>query len=203
MNSIIPLRQRANNILDDLIRENTAYAASLTMSFANMPETRQLLATKGQSPVAVVIACADSRVSPEILFRANLGQLFVIRTAGNTVVDCSVIASLEYALDHLNIPLVIVLGHTCCGAVAAACTGGDLLPGNLGKLIHRIAKGIESNGGIPKDNVNLAVKRNVTNCLKDLRQAPGGCVTAAEERGVLVRGAVYDISSGLISFLDN
>ncbi len=193
---------RAANILDYLLRENAAYAADLTKTFPDLSQSRYHLATAGQAPIAAVIACADSRVSPEILFRATLGQLFVIRTAGNTVNDCSVLGSLEYAIDHLKVPLVIILGHTCCGAVHAACSGGDPLPGALGLLVNQISKGIQSQGGIPKNNLNLAVQRNVRNCIAQLRLASGACISAAEKRGVLVRGAVYDIMSGKVSVVD-
>ncbi len=202
MTSTIDLRQRATDVLDGLLRENAEYVAGRRRCHHNVPQTRQKLATVGQAPVAAVIACADSRVAPEILFRANIGELFVIRTAGNTAGGCEVLGSLEYAIDHLNVPLVMVLGHTRCGAIGAACAGGDALPGELGHLITGITKGLVNSGGIP-EKVDEAVARNVRTTVAELRKDPDGPVALAERRGLLLAGAVYDISTGGVSIVDD
>ncbi len=99
--------------------------------------TRYKLATEGQKPVAVVVSCSDARVPPEIIFNQGLGDLFVVRTAGN-VVDEVGLASIEYAVEHLKVPLIVVLGHTQCGAVKAAIAGKPL-EGHLPKLVEHIA----------------------------------------------------------------
>src|ERR1700741_1792399 len=80
---------------------------------------RRAALAKGQTPFATVLSCADSRLPPEIIFHANLGELFVVRAAGH-VADHSVLASVEYAAEHLHVPLVVVMGHEMCGAVKAA-----------------------------------------------------------------------------------
>src|SRR5438105_3680928 len=85
---------------------------------------------KGQHPFAIVLTCADSRVAPELLFDAGLGELFVLRVAGN-IADPAVVGSIEYAVEHLHTPLIVVLGHESCGAVAAALDGAKL-PGDPG-----------------------------------------------------------------------
>lgn len=197
-----PDAPEGQKILAKLLEENEKFTQGRGKKLEHIASTRQHLAKEGQTPVAVVIACADSRVAPEILFRAHLGELFVIRTAGNTTWGPEVEGSLEYAINHLNIPLVVVLGHTKCGAVGAACSGGDPLPGQLGTLITTITKGIESQGGIP-DCIDRAVESNVRNCVHSLRKDAKGNICQAEKRGVVVCGAVYNIESGKVNVLDN
>ena len=94
----------------------------------------------GQHPYAIVLACADSRVAPELVFDETIGDLFVIRVAGN-VVDPDVLGSIEYAVEHLHVRLIVVLGHDKCGAVTAALSKETPPPGNLGELIHKIDGG--------------------------------------------------------------
>ncbi|MCX7992813.1 MAG: hypothetical protein N2651_03990 [Fimbriimonadales bacterium] len=98
--------------------------------------TRYKLETEGQKPFAVVVACADSRVPPELIFNQGLGQLFVVRVAGN-IVNEENLASIEYAVEHLKTPLIVVLGHSHCGAVKAAVSGKHL-DGYLSHLIAHI-----------------------------------------------------------------
>ncbi len=100
---------------------------------------RRALLAKGQHPHAVILSCADSRVAPELLFDQGLGDLFVLRVAGN-ISDPFVLGSIEYAVEHLHAPLIVVLGHESCGAVAAALTKVDF-PGNLGTLIKEVHVG--------------------------------------------------------------
>jgi carbonic anhydrase len=118
-------------------------------------EDRKVLC-EGQHPFAVVLCCSDSRVAPEIIFDQRLGDLFVIRNAGN-VVDEDVLGSVEYAVDHLETPLVVVLGHSSCGAVTATCQGSDL-PGHILDLAKRIKPSISTNCCID-DNARRHAKR--------------------------------------------
>lgn len=92
---------------------------------------------QGQKPMAIILGCSDSRVSPEMLFDKNLGEIFVIRTAGQ-VLEPTSIASIEYAVDHLGVPLFIILGHEKCGAVTAAVAQEGPAPGNIGVLLSKI-----------------------------------------------------------------
>ncbi len=93
--------------------------------------------TRGQQPFAVVLGCSDSRVAPEVLFDKNLGEIFVVRTAGQ-VVEATTIASIEYAVAHLGTPLLVVLGHEQCGAVKAALEHEGDAAGNIGELLAKI-----------------------------------------------------------------
>ncbi len=110
--------------LEALKEGNARFTSGKSMQKADYSADREQLA-KGQRPFAVVLCCSDSRVAPEILFDQGLGDLFVIRNAGN-VVDEDVLGSIEYAVEHLHSQLVVVLGHSSCGAVTATCQGGDL-----------------------------------------------------------------------------
>lgn len=188
-------------ILSTLLRENKSYAQGYSLWGATIsPSLRGRLNRDGQTPVAAIIACADSRVSPELLFRAKLGDLFVIRTAGNTPWGPEVAGSTEYAVDHLNVPLVIVLGHTGCGAVKAACSGGDPLPGMLGTHITAIAKKLHEHKASDAD----PVLSNVIAGVDTLRHGDSAdCIRAAEKRGVVVVGAVYDMGTGIVSVVEN
>ena len=96
----------------------------------------------GQKPLAIVLGCSDSRVSPATLFDQNLGEIFVVRTAGQ-VLDATSIASIEYAVDHLQAPLLVILGHEQCGAVTAAITHEGRAHGNIGRLLGKIQPAID------------------------------------------------------------
>lgn len=192
---------KGERVLTNLLRKNAAFVRGLHKIHSGVPELRTHLAKHGQTPTTCVIACADSRVSPEILFHAGLGELFVIRAAGNTTWGNEVLGSIEYAVDHLNISLVMVLGHSKCGAVGAAVAGGDPLPGALGRHVGRITKGLEAHKGGLCSGVEHAVEVNVRGAVKFLRKDADGCVPVAERRGLKVVGAVYDISNGEVRVL--
>lgn len=113
----------------------------------------KVVIAKGQAPPVAILGCADSRVPPELVFDADAGEIFTVRVAGN-VVDPDVLASLEYACKHLGTKLVIVLGHTKCGAVAAACGDHSKLDGHLPGLIQKI---------IPATSAKDPIAQNVTN----------------------------------------
>lgn len=188
-------------VLSALLQENHRYAGGKAHPTECTDRAlRERLARDGQTPLAAVIACADSRVPPELLFRAKLGDLFVIRAAGNTPWGAEVAGSVEYAVDHLHVPLVIVLGHTGCGAVKAACSGGDPLPGPLGLHITAIAKRIQARSAASRDPVHCNVLAGVDalHC-----EDAAECICAAEKRGVVVVGAVYDMNTGLVSVVED
>src|SRR5262245_53811593 len=127
-----------------LLKEGNARFARDMPKEAELGSKRRIELAKGQKPVAVVLTCSDSRAAPEIIFDKGLGKLFVIRVAGN-VGGPEVYASIEYALAELRTPLVVVLGHTSCGAVEAAVKGKDQPSANLKQLI-----GLIHTGDLPK-----------------------------------------------------
>lgn len=153
----------------------------------------------GQNPFAVVVGCADSRVPPEVLFDQGIGDLFVIRVAGN-VVDDFVLGSVEYAVAHLGTPLVMVLGHSSCGAVTATVEGGSH-DGAIGSLIDAIAPAVEEVRGIPGDLLSNAIARNAERAVEAL--CASSIVIDARDRGDLrVMPACYCLASGVVTTID-
>ena len=147
-----------------------------------------------QDPYAVILCCSDSRVSPDIIFDQSLGNLFVIQNAGN-VNDTSVLGSIQYAIQHLKTPLIIVLGHTCCGAVTAAHQNKKM-KGPLKDLITQIDDNLVLNGNIEDSikNHTLATARSLNATLEKHQ--------AKIEQDARVIPALYDIASGYISWMD-
>jgi len=158
-----------------------------------------------QKPFATVLGCSDSRVPPELLFDQGFGELFVIRVAGN-IVEPSVIASIQYAVEHLDNKLIIVLGHQNCGAVTAALAPPDQTkdePPELRYLLDRIRPAIESvdRQQEQEQRIAAAVEANARASVKQLRQVPS-IAAAIETKNVKVVGAVYHVDSGKITFVD-
>lgn len=152
---------------------------------------RELTAQYGQHPFAIVICCSDSRVIPELIFGASLGDLFVIRVAGN-VLDNHQLGSIEYAAAHLHCGLVVMLGHTGCGTVEAAVTGhGDGFISYITEDIQEAAKEERD----PDKACRLNVKHGVERIQREFSQHP-------EIGDIMVKGAVYDIKSGVVDWLD-
>ena len=148
-------------------------------------------AQNGQHPYAVVICCSDSRVIPEQIFHASIGDLFVIRVAGN-VLDRHQIGSVEYAVSHLGCKLVLMLGHTGCGAVGAALKGEA--DGHISFITQDIQKAI----GMERDP-DIACRLNVAHGVKILRRA---FLKEPDPADVEIKGAVYDIKTGAVEWLE-
>jgi carbonic anhydrase len=167
-------------------------------------ERRALTAGQGQHPLATVLTCSDSRVPPEIVFDQGLGDIFVIRIAGN-VAATDEVGSMEYAVDHLGTPVVVVLGHTQCGAVTAVLEDAKLPP-NIAALVEPIRPAVDkaraANLGAAKDVLlKAAITGNVWQAIEDpLRQSPiiRDKVRAGQAKVV---GALYDIDSGQVQWL--
>ncbi len=158
---------------------------------------------KGQKPYAIVVACSDSRVSPEIIFSESLGKIFVIRTAGN-VVDPITIGSIEYAVEHLKTPLIVVLGHQSCGAVKAALDPHPHTDGNIGEIIKKILPAVKQVKRESKGDENIEYKvitRNVKNVIDNIK-TKSKIVTEEEKHGkVQIIGAYYSIETGKVEKL--
>jgi carbonic anhydrase len=196
-------------VLETLLAANVVYASGESPPPVPAPlaSVRAGLAANGQAPQTTIIACADSRVSPELLFRATLGELFVIRTAGNVTDDPAVLASLEYAVAHLSTPLVIVLGHDGCGAVKAAIdynadpagVGAALSPtSHLCRHVEKLAATVGTKGEATRPDLRSAVELNVRAAVTSLRAASPALARAESDSSVHIKAAVYDIESGLV-----
>lgn len=174
--------------LEALKEGNARFASGKSTRKADYSSDREQLAN-GQHPFAVVLCCSDSRVAPEILFDQGLGDLFVIRNAGN-VVDEDVLGSIEYAVEHLHSQLVVVLGHSSCGAVTATCQGGEL-PGHIKTIAERIRPSLAASCQID-DNARRHAKR--------MAQVIAGNEIVRHEKAQVV-AAFYDIRSGVVEWI--
>lgn len=151
----------------------------------------------GQNPFAIILSCADSRVVPELTFDTGLGELFVVRVAGN-VANTSSMASIEYAVAHLGVKVIVVLGHQNCGAVTAAAAGGDN-GYNLNHLLSHIAPAIASSG--QGAAVNDIVKKNAELTAKELKTRSGIINQAVKDGKVEIVPAYYNLNDGSVSWL--
>ncbi|MFP5212749.1 MAG: carbonic anhydrase, partial [Acidobacteriota bacterium] len=196
----------ADAALTTLMKGNRGYVTgNLTRLISrSQPYVRRSLAT-GQSPYAVVIGCSDSRVPPEIIFDKGLGEIFTIRVAGNVVAPHE-LGSLEYALEHLGSPLIVVMGHERCGAVTAAV---DAYPGpgsgNIGSLIDSIMPAVQTamSAGWPgmthADLVEASVNENVRLVVDNILTQSSVVSTLIAEGKVKIVGAKYDLDTGVVS----
>lgn len=170
------------------------------------PQRRSTLACGGQGPAAAVLACSDSRVAPELIFDQGLGELFVVRVAGN-VVDDIVLGSLEYAVEHLGVRLILVMGHSACEAVTSACSCQpeelEEAEGAAGALLRAIGPAVEaarSTCYFRGDLVDEGARLNVTSQAEALKSSR--VITEALAEGWLtVLGAWYDVATGRVSWL--
>ncbi len=181
------------------LKEGNKRFVSGNLEHPNLDIPRRESLTTGQAPYAIVLSCADSRVVPEYIFDQGLGDIFTILVAGN-VASQSVTASIEYAVAHLGVQLVVVMGHESCGAVGAAIAGGDNGP-SLNNLVGHIAPAVKLAAEQGKMAVNDVVKENAKLGVKELRER-STILTKAADNGVEILPAYYALGSGEVSFLD-
>lgn len=192
----------ADEVLARLKAGNEAFVAGGACSPAGGPAHISTL-SGGQAPFAVVVTCSDSRIPPEHVFGAGLGELFVIRVAGNTV-DDSALGSIEYGVAVLGAPLVLVMGHTQCGAVQAAiqmAAEGTTFPGRIGDMVQPILPAVLRARRAGGYLVTDAVKANVEDVVARLGTASPLLAQAQQEKGLRLAGGVYDLATGKVAFL--
>jgi len=158
--------------------------------------TRRSELTGGQEPWAIVLSCADSRVVPELAFDTGLGELLVLRVAGN-IANTDTIASIEYAVAHLGTEVIVVLGHESCGAVGAALAGGD----NGYNLNHLLAQIEPAKAQAGSGNANDVVKKNAEISAKDLYDRSSIISGAVDGSKLKITSAFYNLGSGKVDFL--
>ena len=151
-----------------------------------------------QHPFAVILTCSDSRVPPEILFDQGIGDLYVIRTAGN-VIDDVVIGSIEYAVTYLRVPLVVVMGHQNCGAVTAAALGG-ISAGHISSLIQKLRPAVEIARGVSGDLVANAVDANTLLVAAELKNCRPELIEFYASGSIDILAARYNLDSGKVTF---
>ncbi|MEM6981080.1 MAG: carbonic anhydrase [Planctomycetota bacterium] len=200
-----PTTLSARQAIEKLRDGNTRFMHGKPLHPHEKADWRSLL-EDGQHPFAVVLGCADSRVPPELIFDQGFGDLFVIRVAGN-VVDTDVIASVEYAIDHLETPLLVVMGHTHCGAVSATV---DLLSDTKGEaaevvsLLYRIEPAVmQLDPALPREaKIEAAIRKNVELAVRRLSRVPDLRRQVLAD-SIKITGAVYDMHTGQVQFIDD
>ena len=194
-----------NEVLSGLLAGNLRFSKGQLEHPRRSPADFRPLA-QGQYPGAVLVSCADSRVAPEILFDVGVGDIFVVRVAGNVVDPRSptVTGSIEFAVSQLNVPLLMVLGHTTCGAVKAAKEHIDAehsLPGSLQTLVEIIKPAVLQTRDLPGDPLTNAVIRNVQLSVERVKKAEPILAARIREGKLKVVGAIYDLSTGLVTLV--
>jgi carbonic anhydrase len=187
-------------VLERLMAGNRRFVAHKEVHPDVSVTHRKNLAAAGQHPFAVILGCADSRVPPEIIFDQGLGDLFVVRDAGNLIAGDEVLGSIEYAVEHLNVHLVMVLGHEKCGAVTAALEAGES-HGHIAALVNAIRPSVEEAKSKPGDKVHNCVVANVLRVAKQLRESEPVLKEFVAAGKVKVVAADYDVSSGKVTLL--
>jgi carbonic anhydrase len=166
---------------------------------------RQVELVDTQSPFAIILGCSDSRVSPEIIFDQGIGDLFVVRVAGNTAMDPILLGSIEYSVEELGSVLLMVLGHENCGAVKAALSEvqkGTKFPGDIGNLLGPVVPAAQSVGTLPAaSQLDAAIKQNVMNQVQSLNSSPALLQPAVTAGQLKVVGAEYTLRTGKVTIL--
>lgn len=175
--------------LNYLVEGNERYVTGNTITRDTEEEDRQTL-SQGQHPFAVIVTCSDSRVEPALYFDQKLGSLFDVENAGNVGGEVT-LGTIEYAVEHLETPLVVVVGHSSCGAVTGAFDGGEY-PENLASIIDRISMSIEGSA-----TLDDAIYANINSVVEEIKED-----SIVEEMGAKVLGAYYDIETGVVTWLD-
>src|SRR5262245_2415333 len=198
-----PPHRDPDAVLADLLGGNKRFVGGNVDAPRRRPEDFSPLA-EGQSPEAVVIGCSDSRVPLEIVFDQGVGDLFVVRVAGNVVPTAGPIVkgSIEYAIAELGAPLILVLGHSQCGAVKAAIEhvrAKDALPGSIAGLVAAIRPAVIASQGKPGDALDNAIRANVEMSVARLKTLAPIVGPAFKRGAVKIVGGVYDLKSGAVT----
>src|SRR5262249_2641001 len=191
----------ADAVLAKLMEGNKRFINGQTSLLTRRRPQDFMPLAEGQAPSAVVVACADSRVAPELIFDQGVGGLFVVRVAGNVVTGAGPVikGSIEYAVAELGCRLIMVIGHSRCGAVKAAIAhidANDSLPGSIGGLVEVIKPAVIAAAGQSGDKLENTIKANVTKCVETIRGLDPILSKAVNSQGLKVVGAVYDLKSG-------
>ncbi|KUO75011.1 MAG: carbonic anhydrase [Desulfosporosinus sp. BRH_c37] len=185
-----------------LVDGNTRFASGKILAKDFSSTRRNDLIKNGQHPFAVVVCCSDSRVPPEELFDQALGDLFIIRVAGNVITPVE-LGSVEYGVEHLKSPLVIVLGHEKCGAVTATVAGGEM-PGSIGAIANKIKPAVAKakTTGVKGDElIEKSADLNVQNALADISNSPI-IKHAKSNNQIKLLGAKYHLDTGLVHWFN-
>jgi len=183
------------------LKEGNGRYMSGNLQHPGQTTERRTELAKTQHPFAAIVSCSDSRVPPEIVFDQGLGDLFVVRVAGN-VINNEGLGSIEYTVDHLGTRLILVLGHQSCGAVKAAretIAAKGKAPGHIESLVTAIKPAVEATA---KDDLDTTVKTNVRNVVQALRSSTPILKAEVDSGKIKVIGGYYSLDTGAVTFLD-
>ncbi|MCS5586085.1 MAG: carbonic anhydrase [Gammaproteobacteria bacterium] len=187
-----------NQHLRRLIEGNKRYVSS-HLEHPDQTSERRFELKHGQHPFAIILGCSDSRVPPEVIFDQGLGDLYVVRVAGN-VLDQMIVASIEYAVLHLDVALIMVMGHSQCGAVAATCTH-EQLEGHLPSLTFALNHALNSAKGKKGDLVENTTKDNAINVAQELCQTGAHFPELVKDNKLTIVPAYYHLGTGKVDLL--
>src|SRR6059036_413571 len=183
------------------LKEGNGRYTSGNLQHPGQTAERRTKLAKTQHPFAGIVSCSDSRVPPEIVFDQGLGDLFIVRVAGNVINDEG-LGSVEYGVDHLGSRLILVLGHESCGAVKAAretIAAKGKAPGHIESLVTAIKPAVKATA---KDDLDTTVKANVKNVVQALRSSTPILKAKVDSGDIRVIGGYYSLDTGAVSFLD-
>lgn len=187
--------------LDRLMKGNARYVAGHTARYDFKSERAALSA--GQNPFAAILGCADSRIAPEFCFDTARGDVFVCRVAGNFATE-EIIASFEYAVQVLNTPLIVVLGHEACGAIDATIKSikdNSTLPGHLPSLVHALTPAVQQAQGESGDLLANAIRKNVAMNVDKIRTSGPILQSFAAQGKLRVVGGIYELQTGKVELV--
>lgn len=199
-----------DEILSDLLEGNKRYTESLkqnggaSVDIGNLPVHNGLSA--GLIPSAAIVSCADSRVTPEAIFDSSIGELFIVRTAGNVVdpANYNLLGSLEFGVMKLGARLIMILGHSGCGAVAGAIEfekNNTEFPGSINKLVQTIVPSVASVKGENGDLWENSIKANVKSSVQSLRKSAPQLSELENEGELKIIGACFDLDTGAVTLV--
>jgi carbonic anhydrase len=200
---VLAVTEKGNEALQKLMDGNKRFVTG-TLAQKDLGDAKRKELAKGQKPFATVLTCSDSRVPPELLFDQGLGDVFVVRVAGN-VVDPIALGSIEYAAEHLNCPLLIILGHSHCGAVKATLEAKGKPEGNIGAIIKKIipaADAAKKKGGTQDEILETAIKQNIKNVYADIMKNSKIVPHLVEEGKLMIAAGEYDITTGKVEMIE-
>jgi carbonic anhydrase len=200
---VIAVTEKGNEALQKLMDGNKRFVSG-TLAQKDLGDAKRKELVKGQKPFATVLTCSDSRVPPELLFDQGLGDVFVVRVAGN-VVDPIALGSIEYAAEHLGSPLLLILGHSKCGAVKATLEAKGKPEGNIGAIIKKIipaADAAKKKGGTQDEILETAIKQNIKNVYADIMKNSKIVPHLVEEGKLMIAAGEYDITTGKVEMIE-
>jgi len=182
------------NEVERLLEGNKRFVSG-QLKAKDFNKSRELV-INGQKPFVTIVSCSDSRIVPEFIFDADIGELFIIRVAGNVIDNCAM-GSVEYGVEHLHTPLLVILGHEKCGAVTAACSG-FCENNHISEIMKKLEPAICKAG---KDNVEYTIDENIK-CVKAYVQSSHVVKELLEHKKLKIVGMKYSLTEGTVKLID-